>query len=246
MTQTGIEAILKEKIFTDVVARSKASVFAQTSKMEGIKSTYFSERGKDAAQRLSGVTINHARTPGFIKAEEAAAIMEFATGKTNKEPDAFESVNRRSAILSSVAEAGAISGGRMKLVYTTPSGAEPLDQAGQSKMAIVTRFLNRSLSEYREAFTNLRNSQVVDREAAQYRLVAAEEDVIADSEVYLQARNDLATYGYDVSNFDKNAEQNNLFVLAIRRYELDKTRELAHQPASPNNAKPSASAMSLN
>lgn len=235
MTTAGIDNSIMRRNFDNLVASGKAAAFAQISKHADFGERYLSERGKDAAARIASVTLNQARTPGFLKATESKAIIEYAAGRTDAVPtEAIEAVNRRSEILSSVKDAGKSQpGGRMGLKYAVPAGTLPLDEAAQSKMAVVTRFLNRSLNEYRSAFTGYRESTVAEREGASMRLVWAEEEVINDSEVYLLARNDLASQGYDVSNFDKNAESRSLMVLAVRRYELDSTRDRGFNAKAP-------------
>jgi len=241
----SIDMIIKQNAFTSITASAKASVFAQVSKIDDIRTNYMSDRGRDAATRLTGVSLTHARMPGFLKPVEASQIMEFAAGKTQHAPDSFENVNHRSGALSTISNQGVGPGAKMIIGYTVESGDKPLDQTGQSKMAIVTTILNRSLDEFRSAFGKLNELRTQGREAmpevrkamdsASMKVLIAQDEVISNTELYVLARNDLATYGFNVSNFDKNAQESSLLTLAVRRYELDPSREAnfapRHKPA---------------
>lgn len=236
------------------VATAQAAVLAQISKNPTLTKHYMSESGRNAATRLSGVALPHARMPGFFSPEESAAIMDFVKSCDNVAPTAFDDVKRRSSTLSTVRSIGCLPGGRWKLDYSVPSGQDALDKAGSTKMVVVTRDLNRSIQEYRDAFLESRSLAAKGRDAlnlpevheqyksAQLKVARAEEHVVKDSELYLTARNDLADLGYDVSAYDENAEMNSLLVLAVRRYELDPARE---QQFSIKGKAPKASSSSL-
>lgn len=242
MSSLKIERVVKEHFFSEIASSAKASVFAQASKMGDLRSTHFSDTAKNAASQLSGVSIHHARTPGFFKFIESASILGFVTGKKPEATEAFHTVNRRSSSLSTVSDDGVRAGAKMGLRYSILSGSTPLDKPSQDKMSIVTRFLHQSLKEYREVYASLQGCAVAEREGLRLRLFTASEDVISDSETYLNARNDIASCGYDVTSFDKNVEDNSLLVIAVRAYELDPIREkLFPQKA----AKPTMTAFSL-
>ena len=243
------EQIVHQNTFKSIVASAQAATFAQASKMDAFKTAFFSETAKEAATRMEGVSLNHARTPGFFSAPEASAIMAFASGRRSIAPvDAFANVNFRSSVLSTVLDAGSMPGARMGLHYKVASGTTPLDAQQQSRMGAASRALNTSIDKFRTAFAEARDALAKDHASAQVRKIQAEEDVIGDSAFYMAVRNDIASTGFDVSNFDKNAEQNNLLVLAVRRYELDPGRERAFTASTPRMTGPTAghSNMSLN
>lgn len=248
MTTNGIVQVIKQNSMDCLVTSMKAAAFTQICKMNTAR-TYLSDTAKVAAASLADVTIDHARMPGFFKYKDASAIMAFAAGNPTATAEGAEKISKKSNTLSTVADAGPVAGGKMGLRYAVPSGSTPLSTEAQSTMAIVTRFINRSMNEYREAFLALRESSIKDLSNAQARLISAEEDVINDSEVYLAGRNGLAAAGFDVSNFDRNAEQNSLLVLAVRRLELDPNLEYSHVltgiSKEAKRTKPAASSMTL-
>ena len=237
----SLKEIARRKNFGNAVACASASALAQISANADVR-PHLTERASKCADLLSAIPISHSRSPGFFTPTEARSVIDYAGERSDVVQPAMDVLTKRSAALSSIKASPFRTGGRVEIEYKVASGDRPLTDHARSRMEKSVDFLRRSQTTFRERRSEADEAMAFSSKP-NLQLLHAFERVITDSASYLNSRNQLAQDGFDVREFDKLADENNLLLLAAWRHELDPVRDHVYRTLYRKKAAPSSPSM---
>ena len=234
---SDLKAMAREMNFANTVACASASVLAQITSNAKIK-PHLTNRAAECGDLLSKIPFTLARCPGFFTPVDARSIVNYASEKTSVVKPTIDYLNKRSAALTSIQASPFRQGGRVDISYKIASGDRPLSDHAKSRMDKSIDYLRRSQIEFHRLRAEADEMMTVSAKP-NLQLLQAFERVITDSATYLNARNQLAQDGFDVSPYDKEANSTGLLLLAAWRRDLDPIRDHIYRthkktPSSPS------------